>query len=127
MEDPEKRFEETSKALLGALIYLEEVLAALPLPIKIVQVQNEDWTTDQAVQGLERARLELIPDQPIPGEAKLLLQGMVLDWLNASVLASITETAGFVPSILDGIDRLLNLIKAAGQAASKQIGTPPLT
>lgn len=102
-EDPEqKRFIALFKALLGAYMVITDLLASLPVPIRIPPM-DEDWEPVAAMPALYRVRM-VIPDEPIPDQAAALISTLILDWLATYDLAGILQELGPAPWRMDATE-----------------------
>lgn len=105
MEDDyaEKRQNELVEDCHRAYGLIVAVLTHLPIPIGL-EVISRDWDVKGALLAVDRARTELINDQPIGQGNKELLRTALLTWLTVYDLAGFIELAGPAPWRLDALE-----------------------
>ncbi|MBO2464014.1 hypothetical protein [Actinomadura violacea] len=114
-----KRWDELTDEMVVVYGVIRYVLSCLPVRIHLAHY-NEDWEPGEAIAALvalNRARLELVRDQPLIELHRDLLQQAITDWLLAF------DLAGLFPLVGDPIgwrlDALEHLIQRAQFTAGK--------
>jgi hypothetical protein len=99
-EDPElKRFKAFFAEHLLAYIDIAEMLASLPVPIRIAPM-NSEWDPRAGVLALDRVRT-VIRDLPLPERAQSMINTVILEWLACYDMAAVWENHGSAPWRLD--------------------------
>ncbi|WP_217545589.1 hypothetical protein [Streptomyces sp. GbtcB6] len=107
-----ERFLTLMEGLVGAYVYIQALLADLPLPIAVPDFEPVDEEEDgpvTALLSLNRVR-QLIEDEPIEVKIQRAYEHLVLDWLTAYELLVITRLAGPAPWRLDAVEFSINRV-----------------
>ncbi|MEU9149187.1 hypothetical protein AB0D59_01205 [Streptomyces sp. NPDC048417] len=110
-DNDRERFVTLMEGLVGAYVYIQALLADLPLPIAIPDFEpvGEEDGPATALLSLNRVR-QLIEDEPIEVKTQRAYEHLVLDWLTAYELLVITRLAGPAPWRLDAVEFSINRV-----------------
>jgi hypothetical protein len=113
-----KRFETLVEDLDHAYTLLVALLARLPIPMRLIERQEDDPVA--AIRALSRA-WELVDLQPLAGDPLAgHVRTMITDWLTAYELAVVCQQAGPALWRINGIELALTRFGAsAGYVASR--------
>jgi hypothetical protein len=98
-----ERIENLKGAVLGALLFLQDILAALPIPVALPDPLETGDLNPDSVIALDRARALLV-DEPIPAPAQRAHESLVLEWFIAYELLVLATVAGPAGWRLDGAE-----------------------
>lgn len=112
--DPEEREIRLLIGLTGAYRLVAEFLRKLPLPVGLPPM-DEDWDPLAALAAVERARTELLQEQPIDPLMAKVYGRLTLDWLTAYEVTAVIQEAGPAPWRLDMVEYLIRQMIVASE------------